>query len=540
MKHQVKTGSASRREYVFIQDSSVTTGAGLTGLAYNSGSLVASYVREGAARQAISLATQTVTGAFSSGGFVEVDATNMPGVYRLDVPDAVFAGGATKAVVMLKGATNMAPVALEYQLVAFDPDDAVRQGLTALPNAAANTAGGLASMVRLAGTLPAQTGASAAAGTVNLASGGISADNEGVGELLVVFSAAFTVRGAGVITASVNSTDRVTLNNGSALDFTPTSGDTYARIVLPGLAGMDAAGIRAALGLTSGNLDTQLSGIQSDTNDIQSRLPAALVSGRIDASVGAMASGVVTAAAVASGAIDADALATDAVTEITGGVLNAMASSYNTAGSIGEKINSFGGSGGLDAAGVRAAVGLTSANLDTQLSGIQSDTNDLQTRVPATLDGGNMRASVQSMAANTVNASALAADAVAEIQSGLATGAALSTVATYLDTEVAAILAAVDTEIAAIKAKTDLLPAAPAGTGDIPTASANATALLDLADALETGITVRKALRALVAAAAGKTSNGGLTFRNLTDTKNVIVGTVDSDGNRTSATLDLT
>src|SRR3990167_5061101 len=38
--------------------------------------------------------------------------------------------------------------------------------------------------------------------------------------------------------------------------------------------------------------------IIGDTNDIQARLPAALVSGRIDASVGAMAANVLTAAAI--------------------------------------------------------------------------------------------------------------------------------------------------------------------------------------------------------------------------------------------------
>jgi hypothetical protein len=52
--------------------------------------------------------------------------------------------------------------------------------------------------------------------------------------------------------------------------------------------------IRTGLGLASANLDTQLSGIQSDTNDIQSRLPAALISGRMDSNVQAIAAGVVT------------------------------------------------------------------------------------------------------------------------------------------------------------------------------------------------------------------------------------------------------
>lgn len=51
---------------------------------------------------------------------------------------------------------------------------------------------------------------------------------------------------------------------------------------------------------------------------------------------------------------------------------------------------------------------------------------------------------VNGLAANIVNASALASDAVTEIQTGLATDTALSTVASYIDTEVAAIKAKTD------------------------------------------------------------------------------------------------
>ena len=54
------------------------------------------------------------------------------------------------------------------------------------------------------------------------------------------------------------------------------------------------------------------------------------------------------------------------------------------------------------------------------------------------------------LAANAVSAAAVAADAVTEIQSGLATAAAQATIAGYIDTEVAAVLAAVDTEVAAL------------------------------------------------------------------------------------------
>jgi hypothetical protein len=50
---------------------------------------------------------------------------------------------ADKSVVMLKGATNMAPVVLEYQIVGFNPDDAVRLGLTSIPNVAQGTTGAI-------------------------------------------------------------------------------------------------------------------------------------------------------------------------------------------------------------------------------------------------------------------------------------------------------------------------------------------------------------------------------------------------------------
>lgn len=144
-KQTVQINNTSRTEYVFIQNSSVSTGAGLTGLVFNSGGLTADYCVERGARVNIPLVTQTATGAYSSGGFVAVDGTNMPGLYRFDIPNAVFAtAGADKAVVMLKGATNMAPVLLEYQIVGYNPDDAVRLGLTAIPNVAQGTTGSIA------------------------------------------------------------------------------------------------------------------------------------------------------------------------------------------------------------------------------------------------------------------------------------------------------------------------------------------------------------------------------------------------------------
>jgi hypothetical protein len=135
-------GSTSQSEYVYLRHA--TTGAPLPGLAYNTSGLSAYYVRPLGSPVAITLATlANAQAAYSSGGFVEVSAANMPGVYRFDIPMGVFATGVNQAVVILHGAPNLDPCALEYQLTGIDIQDAVRMGMTALPNAAAGAAGGL-------------------------------------------------------------------------------------------------------------------------------------------------------------------------------------------------------------------------------------------------------------------------------------------------------------------------------------------------------------------------------------------------------------
>ena len=145
--------------------------------------------------------------------------------------------------------------------------------------------------------------------------------------------------------------DKFTLEESATVTGTTTSSATYensfevtiiavergtdgANTTTPPTAAANATAVRSELGLT-GSLDSafgdiptvsefnartipsadyatagQATAIETDTQDIQTRLPAALVSGRMDASVGAMASNTLTAAA----------LATDAVTEIQVGL----------------------------------------------------------------------------------------------------------------------------------------------------------------------------------------------------------------------------
>ena len=138
-----KAGTTSKDVNILIQDSSVSTGAGKTGIAYNTSGLTAYYHRQGSnAATAITLATKTL-GTLATGGFVEVSSANMPGLYELGIPDAALASGATWVVIMLFGVANMAPVTLEIELTAWDNQNATTGGLSALPNAAAAANGGL-------------------------------------------------------------------------------------------------------------------------------------------------------------------------------------------------------------------------------------------------------------------------------------------------------------------------------------------------------------------------------------------------------------
>lgn len=145
---QVKLGTTDRTELVFIADPASTDGGGMTGL--TASAMTVSYTRVETDNDVVlvnaspSLSDIALTDAHTDWGWEEVSASLAPGLYRLDVADAVFAAGAITAVLYVMITTDAAaPSPLRYDLVAFDPLDAVRLGLTALPNAAADAAGGL-------------------------------------------------------------------------------------------------------------------------------------------------------------------------------------------------------------------------------------------------------------------------------------------------------------------------------------------------------------------------------------------------------------
>jgi hypothetical protein len=102
---------------------------GATGLTFSTSGLAAYYVRNQSAPVAITLVTQTATGAWSSGGFAEISSSLVPGVYRLDVPNAAFAAGASDVTIVVRGASGTNGAVLTVTLSSG--------GLTAAQTAAA-------------------------------------------------------------------------------------------------------------------------------------------------------------------------------------------------------------------------------------------------------------------------------------------------------------------------------------------------------------------------------------------------------------------
>lgn len=339
----------------------------------------------------------------------------------------------------------------------------------------------------------------------------------------------------------------------------------------------------------------------ADTDDIQTRIPAALVSGRMDSSVGAYQTGL-----------------TPLQPTVAGRTLDVSA----------------GGEAGLDWANIGSpttVVGLSGTTVKTATD-VETDTQDIQSRLPAALVGGRMDSDVGAMQANVITASSIAASAITNakfnsdfparairagtcqagststtivldtgasaiddfykdchVQTGTGTGAGqqrhiisyvgatrTATVsrawATTPDNTTTFSIAGNDSEwntdrsghaisgsfgqgVASVQGNvTGSVGSVTAGvtvttnndkTGYALTAAerdAVAAALLDLANGVEVGLTFRNFCRLMGAANAGKLSGAATTtivIRNpVADSKDRITATVDASGNRTAFSYD--
>lgn len=132
MKRKLTAGQTSVSLPIFIQDTSSTTGAGLSGVTEASSGLVIEYRRQGQSSWTTGTPVAKTLGTFTAWGIVADGA--LAGAYEVDLPDAAFAVGARWVVIRIRGVANMLPCLIEIELDAFNYQDSIRGGLTALPN----------------------------------------------------------------------------------------------------------------------------------------------------------------------------------------------------------------------------------------------------------------------------------------------------------------------------------------------------------------------------------------------------------------------
>lgn len=365
---------------------------------------------------------------------------------------------------------------------------------------------------------------------------------------------------------------------------TTQTGDTYA------LA-------NGASGFVAIKSDTAAILVDTGTT-LDGRIPAALVGGRMDASVGAMAANTLTASA----------LAADAVTEIQAGLSTVVVGDIPTAAANADAVWDEAIAGHLGAGSTGAALNAAGSAGDPWTTPIPGAYG---AGTAGKIIGDNLNATVGSRsshsAADVWASAARTLTAATNITSTGGTtvpqtGDSFARLGAPAGVSTSADIAAVKADSAAIKAKTDNLPTDPADeslleaaitaatsplataanlaivagyTDDIGVAGAGLTALgdtrlanLDAAvstravagDAMALTAGERTALTAVVwayvvegthtavklmrlfaAALAGKLSGAATatnTIRDIDDTKNRIIATVDADGNRTAITLD--
>jgi hypothetical protein len=384
-----------------------------------------------------------------------------------------------------------------------------------------------------------------------------------------------------------------------------------------------------SLALTASDLDTvgsaqvaiddTVNGMQpKDINVIEEVIYDAMFAASANAFTGsagsttltALAGGSITAAVIATGAVDADAIAADAVTEIQTGLataavvtaIKAVTDLLPDAGAL-TQIGADAATAATEATGANVSAGAAQSaaeSVQDTLADLTEDDGGTPRFTANTLEqaptGGSAPTvdeiadevetrtiaavtTVNGLAANTLTASALAADAVTEIWAAgtrtltagtnivLAKGTGVTgfndlsaaQVNTKADTalsdydpptraeltsDVNSVLTAVgdvptNAELATALAAADDAILTAIGLLSIPTANANADALLDRANAIETGYTVRQAIKLMAASMAGKVSGADTNapiFRSLDDSANRITATTTADGNRTAVT----
>lgn len=274
-------------------------------------------------------------------------------------------------------------------------------------------------------------------------------------------------------------------------------------------APLDAAGTRSAIGLASANLDTQLDALPTAAENADAVWDEDATGHQTQGTFGQ---------AVGDPGSDSDSIWALANTNLDAAVSTRLATaSYTTPPTVGAIADQVWD----EATAGHTTSGTFGEQVKTDIDAILVDTAELQTDWA---DGGRLdvildaRASQTSV--NTID------DLVDDLESRLT-----ATRAGYLDNlSVGAVAQASGVTVTTNNDKTGY---ALTNTG--------IDAIFDRTDGVESGWTLRQALRIMAAALAGELAGAAtttITIRNITDTKARITATVDADGNRTALTLD--
>jgi hypothetical protein len=335
---------------------------------------------------AVSLAA--ITTVHTDGGVKALGNTEAPGAVRVDLPDAIFATGASYATVhlVIAGARPqdllvelVTPVTITAGRVSskvevIDNDVITNAAIQDNAISAAKIASAAITAAKFAaGAIDAAAIATDAIGSAEIAASAVTKIQTGLATATALDDVEIAVASVGTVT---NKLDDTLEDDGGTFRFT-----TNALEQAPSGTGASAASIRAEMDSNSTQLaklgtpagasisadilavKNQTAAIETDTQDLQGRTPAALVSGRMDASVGAYQTGL-----------------TPLQPTTAGRTLDVTAT----------------GEAGVDWANIGSpttTVNLSGTTVKTATD-VEADTVDIQGRLPAALSSGRMDASV--------------------------------------------------------------------------------------------------------------------------------------------------
>ena len=361
MGRPIKKGSTDQSIVIFIMDS--TTGAPETGVDYNTSGIDLWYRRQGATKTSITEATLAALDSAHSDGGVEPISD---GFYRLDLPDAACASAAGVNEVTVGGTiTGMIVVGDTFPLVAYDPYDAVRMGMTALPNAAADAAGGLpisdAGALDLDVKLAATNEVTAArmgaltdlidGGRLDLLIDAIKVMTDKVG---TITNTGGTATIGAILGDFANSALAGRVSDARMGALTDWINGGRLDLILDIIAADTTTDIPATLTTIAGYLDTEIAAILTDTNELQTDL---VNGGRLDL------------------LIDAIKAKTDSLTFTVAGDVDCNVQSWAGAAAPAMTGDAFARLGAPSGASVSADV----ASVKSDSAAILADTGELQT-----------------------------------------------------------------------------------------------------------------------------------------------------------------